>query len=77
MTEETQKKIPAAETTLSKPATIATLAQHEGEVVTLHGWLYNMRASGKLLFPDLPRWHGHDAGDRAEGGGERRRSSRR
>jgi asparaginyl-tRNA synthetase len=32
-------------------ATIATLGKHEGESVTLHGWLYNSRASGKLLFP--------------------------
>jgi asparaginyl-tRNA synthetase len=32
-------------------ATIATLAAHEGQTVTLHGWLYNLRASGKLLFP--------------------------
>src|SRR5271156_2090081 len=32
-------------------ATIATLSQHEGKRVTLHGWLYNLRASGKLLFP--------------------------
>src|SRR5579864_3115061 len=32
-------------------ATIATLAAHEGETVTLRGWLYNMRSSGKLLFP--------------------------
>ena len=32
-------------------ATIATLAQHEGKAVTLRGWLYNMRESGKLLFP--------------------------
>jgi asparaginyl-tRNA synthetase len=32
-------------------ATIATLGQHEGQRVTLHGWLYNLRASGKLLFP--------------------------
>ena len=47
MTEETQQQIP----TTATPATIATLARHEGEVVTLHGWLYNMRASGKLLFP--------------------------
>jgi asparaginyl-tRNA synthetase len=53
MTEETQEKRPAAAaaTAIAKPATIATLAHHEGEVVTLHGWLYNMRASGKLLFP--------------------------
>jgi asparaginyl-tRNA synthetase len=32
-------------------ATIATLGQHEGQSVTLHGWLYNLRESGKLLFP--------------------------
>jgi asparaginyl-tRNA synthetase len=33
------------------PATIAHLSRHEGQTVVLHGWLYNMRASGKLLFP--------------------------
>ncbi len=32
-------------------ATIASLAQHEGQTVTLRGWLYNLRESGKLLFP--------------------------
>ena len=32
-------------------ATIATLARHVGERVTLQGWLYNIRSSGKLLFP--------------------------
>ena len=32
-------------------ATIATLGQHEGQSVTLRGWLYNLRESGKLLFP--------------------------
>ena len=32
-------------------ATIASLAAHEGQTVTLRGWLYNLRASGKLLFP--------------------------
>ena len=32
-------------------ATISTLAAHEGERVTLRGWLYNIRSSGKLLFP--------------------------
>jgi asparaginyl-tRNA synthetase len=32
-------------------ATIASLAQHEGHTITLRGWLYNLRASGKLLFP--------------------------
>jgi asparaginyl-tRNA synthetase len=32
-------------------ATIASLAAHEGKTITLRGWLYNLRASGKLLFP--------------------------
>src|SRR5882724_13093075 len=32
-------------------ATIATIGQHEGATVTLRGWLYNLRESGKLLFP--------------------------
>jgi len=30
--------------------TIAELAQHVGQTVTLKGWLYNSRSSGKLLF---------------------------
>ena len=32
-------------------ATIATLGQHEGQTVRLQGWLYNLRESGKLVFP--------------------------
>src|ERR1700757_4847184 len=32
-------------------ATIDTLGQHEGQSVTIRGWLYNSRESGKLLFP--------------------------
>src|SRR5271154_112393 len=32
-------------------ATIASLSAFEGQTVTLRGWLYNPRASGKLLFP--------------------------
>ena len=32
-------------------AAIASLAAHVGDTVTLRGWLYNMRQSGKLLFP--------------------------
>ncbi len=31
--------------------TIADLSQHVGEMITLRGWLYNLRSSGKLLFP--------------------------
>jgi asparaginyl-tRNA synthetase len=32
-------------------ATIAAIGRHEGQSVTLHAWLYNLRESGKLLFP--------------------------
>jgi asparaginyl-tRNA synthetase len=32
-------------------AAIATIGLHEGQSVTLKGWLYNLRESGKLLFP--------------------------
>jgi asparaginyl-tRNA synthetase len=32
---------------------INQLSRHVGEEVTLRGWLYNMRSSGKLLFPQL------------------------
>src|SRR6202021_3831428 len=46
MTEVTKNEAVAAPL-----ATIATLNQHEGKPVTLRGWLYNMRESGKLLFP--------------------------
>ncbi|WP_263382608.1 asparagine--tRNA ligase [Granulicella arctica] len=38
-------------TETSPIATIASLSAHEGQTVTLRGWLYNLRASGKLLFP--------------------------
>ena len=49
MTEETAAATPES----PKPpvATIATIGQHEGQSVTLQGWLYNLRESGKLLFP--------------------------
>src|SRR6185503_15035174 len=32
---------------------IAQLSQHVGETVVLKGWLYNLRSSGKILFPQL------------------------
>ena len=32
---------------------INKLAEHVGKEVTLKGWLYNMRSSGKILFPQL------------------------
>src|SRR5216684_2210926 len=30
---------------------IENAAEHAGQEVTLRGWLYNLRESGKLLFP--------------------------
>jgi asparaginyl-tRNA synthetase len=44
MTKTKEKIEPAA-------ATIANLARHDGQRVRLQGWLYNLRESGKLLFP--------------------------
>src|ERR1700733_15604467 len=40
-------------TTAAEPpvTTIARIGEHEGKSVTLKGWLYNLRESGKLLFP--------------------------
>ena len=32
------------------PVYIADVARHEGQEITLHGWLYNRRSSGKLHF---------------------------
>src|SRR6266571_7359602 len=32
---------------------IDDLPKHVGEEVTLKGWLYNLRSSGKLMFPQL------------------------
>jgi asparaginyl-tRNA synthetase len=42
---------PESVTNSAPVATIASLAAHQGQRVTLRGWLYNMRESGKLLFP--------------------------
>src|ERR1700736_1594930 len=33
--------------------TIADIGKHEGQTVTIKGWLYNLRESGKLLFPQF------------------------
>src|SRR5205085_11289797 len=30
---------------------ISEIGKHEGQPVTIRGWLYNLRESGKLLFP--------------------------
>ena len=38
--------------------TIQDAGQHDGQEVTLRGWLYNLRESGKLLFPIFRNvWH--------------------
>src|SRR5207302_2062363 len=34
-------------------STIAEIGKHEGQTVTIRGWLYNQRESGKLHFPML------------------------
>jgi asparaginyl-tRNA synthetase len=31
--------------------TISDIGKHDGQTVTIRGWLYNLRESGKLLFP--------------------------
>jgi asparaginyl-tRNA synthetase len=33
--------------------TIVEIGKHDGQSVTLRGWLYNLRESGKLLFPQF------------------------
>src|SRR5437868_2496882 len=38
-------------TTNATVTTIRELGQHVGDSVTIRGWLYNLRESGKLLFP--------------------------
>ncbi len=48
-----QSKIEKSEIDLMSPpvSTIAEIGKHEGQSVTIRGWLYNLRESGKLLFP--------------------------
>ncbi len=38
---------------MSPVTTIAEIGKHEGQAVTIRGWLYNLRESGKLLFPQF------------------------
>jgi asparaginyl-tRNA synthetase len=38
---------------MSPITTISEIGQHEGQTVTIRGWLYNLRESGKLLFPQF------------------------
>jgi asparaginyl-tRNA synthetase len=39
------------ETTQAPLTTIAEIGKHDGQAVTIQGWLYNKRESGKLIFP--------------------------
>ncbi|HEY4931165.1 MAG TPA: asparagine--tRNA ligase [Terriglobales bacterium] len=41
------------ETSTATISTIREVGKHEGQSVTIRGWLYNLRASGKLLFPQF------------------------
>ncbi len=43
--------IEATETANAPVTTIAGIGEYVGKTVTLRGWLYNLRSSGKLLFP--------------------------
>ncbi|HET7840757.1 MAG TPA: amino acid--tRNA ligase-related protein, partial [Terriglobia bacterium] len=40
-----------ANVTTAPVTTIREIGRHDGQPVTIHGWLYNLRESGKLLFP--------------------------
>ena len=48
-----ESAVPQPESPQSAPpvATIAEIGRYDGQSVTLHGWLYNLRESGKLVFP--------------------------
>src|SRR5262252_7656443 len=41
------------ETSTPVVTTIREVGKHEGQIVTIRGWLYNLRESGKLLFPQF------------------------
>jgi asparaginyl-tRNA synthetase len=52
MSEEAKTESVTDAATKSSPlTTIARIGEYEGRSVTLQGWLYNLRESGKLLFP--------------------------
>src|SRR5918993_81140 len=52
-TEETDQRELSATENRAPQVDINQLSKHIGEEVTLRGWLYNLRSSGKLLFPQL------------------------
>src|SRR6202021_312916 len=50
---ETFEKLETSKTMSSPVTTISEVGMHDGQSVTIRGWLYNLRESGKLLFPQL------------------------
>ncbi len=65
-------------TTAEAPVSrISELSKHDGQIVTIRGWLYNLRESGKLLFPHLPRRQRRHPGRGRQGSRSRRKCSRR
>src|SRR4029077_14048433 len=46
-----RRKLKARAASAMSVVTIEKAGEHEGQEVTLRGWLYNLRESGKLLFP--------------------------
>jgi len=48
---ETREQIEIMTDTNAPITNINEVGKHIGQLVTLRGWLYNMRESGKLLFP--------------------------
>src|SRR5437899_2965046 len=53
MTPEVEMQKPINNETPAGHVYIDQLASHVGEEVTLKGWLYNLRSSGKIQFPQL------------------------
>ena len=44
-------QVKESEEVKTETTTTADVGRHEGQAVTIRGWLYNLRESGKLLFP--------------------------
>ena len=51
MSDPTSASVISPATSSIPVSTIKDIGQHVGQTVQLRGWLYNLRASGKLLFP--------------------------
>ena len=52
--QDSRRDAGATKNLMSSPvSTISDIGKHEGQTVTIRGWLYNLRESGKLLFPNF------------------------